>query len=286
MSFKELVYFLCFFTISFPVIGQHRDSFIQMVNQANHYLFEYARLSATEEKIPASSITLSTKEINEIINTSGYELTKSQATDSIYSYQAMEYVQKKIMRLINDIFRHPDFSKHDIQKLVKGEDCKIIKSVDNKLFNFSLDEKTGGTYRSKLSIVHFVDFLQEDSIQREEFQSFFDADGYDSIYTLQTDVGVKYLLKNSVRGCSSCFRNSIELIGFSENKFVREFEYAQESRNFNDGIYYDRTSKTIHVKYHLDDLSSECDCGKVNTKETTCICKFIFNGKTFKSAGQ
>jgi hypothetical protein len=246
--------------LSAKLFSQSKHSFHKLIKQTNHFLAAYAQLSTGNDLIPKSSLGLSKGEIVRMKKSFDTETNDKNLKDSVSSTLAIEYVQRTIIGLMMHVFSHPEFPKNDIQKLIRGKDCSIIKSDDNKLFNFTLDEKTGGTYRSSLPLMHFTDIENLYSAGFEAFQSFFDTDGYDSIYTLQTGEGIKYLLKSSVRGCSNCLRNSVELIKFSDNAFTREFEFANESRDWNDGIYYDPPSKTIHVNYHLDDLSPVCSC--------------------------
>lgn len=228
-----------------------------------------------------------------------YKFVLSKNKDAIQNHFMITYYQRKIEEHINKIIKHPNFRQVNIKELLNSKELSIVSSEDNKLINFSFDEKTGGTYRSHISITYYADFDPKDSIQLSEFNSFFSSDGYEGIYTLNTDEGAKYVLTGFVRTCSFCFETFVRLITFKENAFKEEFMYSVNNRDWNDGVSYNPENKTILVDYHIDDLSPFCYCNgeieedkfsfdKLDNEEFSinCKCKFIFNGKNFELVGE
>ena len=284
--------------ILLPIIafGQTKSNFKKLIDETNHYLSQYSKLNPYDHKyLPISGFGLSKNEIKELLIDADYDATLSQNKDSIYTYHMTHYFKEKIIERINLIIRHPDFRKVNIKELITSDELAIVISDDNKLFNFSFDEKEGGTYRSRISIMHYMDFIQQDSTQLEKFNSFFSSDGYSNIYTLYADEGIKYVLTGYVRGCSYCFTTFVWLISFKDNEFSTDFAYSVDNRDWNDGVTYNHETKTIYVDYHIDDLTPYCYCsGEIdkdkfsydkfanNKTSINCQCKFIFNGSTFE----
>ncbi|RLD57884.1 MAG: hypothetical protein DRJ01_13305 [Bacteroidetes bacterium] len=290
----KLILILAFFPLI--LLGQKQPAFKKLIKEINYYLNEYEKLSPLgDEYYPILGFGLSSQEITELINEADYDATLTKNKDSIQSYHMIEFFQTKIEDRIDKIVKHPDFIKNNISSLKKGGVLSIVKSDDNKLFNFSFDSKTGGTYRSRISMMYYTELINTDTSNLTPDYSIFADDGYDAIHTIQTDEGTKYVLTGNVRGCSYCFNTFVQLIKFSENEFVEEFVYSVNNRDWNDGVRYDHETKTIYVNYHIDDLTPYCNCsGEINEdkfdydkyaeNETSinCKCKFIFNGISFE----
>ncbi|WP_196887900.1 hypothetical protein [Aureivirga sp. CE67] len=284
------------FFLPFLAFSQTKADFNKLIEDTNEYLTQYSKLRAYgEEYYPISEFGLSKREIKKLLIDADYDATLSKNKDSIQNYHMIFYFQEKITKRINQIVRHQDFQKVNIQELITSDELSIVISDDNKLFNFSMDAKTGGTYRSRISIMHYTDFAPQDSAQLTQFQDFFASDGYNNIYTLPTDEVIKYVMTGYVRGCSYCFQTFVCLVSFKDNQFKEEFSYSVDSRDWNDGVFYDHDTKTINVDYHVDDLTSYCYCGGENDKKEfdydkfadnetliNCQCKFVFNGLTFE----
>ncbi|WP_107040152.1 hypothetical protein [Brumimicrobium mesophilum] len=284
---------LLFFLFPLFLLSQKKVPFSTLVSELNEDLTQYEKLSPFgEEYLSLKDFDLSRKERNELILVSDYDENLTKNKDSIAQYQMIFYLQDQILSKLDKVLKHPDFEKYDIDELIHDE-LSVVKSTDNKLFNFSLDEKTGGSYRSRFSIMHYTDLILADSIEIDPYLVF-EGDGYDEIFMLETMEGVKYVLTGNIRGCSSCFHTFVQLINFEDNLFNLDFEYAVTNRDWKDGAYYDHETKTIEVSYQVDDLTQHCGCeegsevyfefnpNESNLNEIFCGCKFIFNGKTFE----
>lgn len=281
-----------------PVLafGQKPSSFKKLIKETNKSLNHYEQLSSfSDQYYQISSFGLSKKETEVLISEANNESALTKNNDSIFSQGMISYFQGKIINQINQIIRHSEFQKHDIKKLITSDELSIAVSEDKKLYNFHFDEKTGGTYRSRISITHYTDFKPGDIKEETAFEKFFSGDGYSGIYALPTDEGTKYVLTGNVIGCASCFTTFVRLIAFKNNAFKEDFLYSVTNRDWNEGVHYNPETKTIDVVYHTDDLTPFCDCsGNVaydvsiydayNKDDTplNCTCKFIFNGTNFE----
>ncbi len=288
--------------ISNSTVAQSQESFDRLIDKANHYLEIYSSLTPnSEEYTNIKNLNISRADIKEMKIESKDDDYVFKNRFTIEKFFLIFFIQDKIELNINALLAHSQFKNNNIDSLLNNE-ISIIKSDDNKLYNFSMDEKTGGTYRSRISWMYYTD-LNIDSINLlnqnltdkinpyEEFQS----DGFSEIYTLDTEEGVKYVLTANVRGCSYCFGNSIRLIQFRNGGFTTDFLYSTYSRSWDSGITYDNETRIIDVSYQTDDLTSYCNCSddpeddyEAETLDIdenfifrNCSCTFKFNGKTF-----
>ncbi len=284
-----------------PIVafGQKLENFNKLIDKLNHCLLEYSKLTAlgsSDNYYSINSFGLSKQEIKELITSADYSEILSSNKDSIQEYFMIDFFQSDIVNYLDKIIKHPDFLKNDITNRLKNDVLSIVKSDDNKLLNISFDEKTGGTYRSQISIMYYIGTDGKVIDLNETDNSIFASDGYNAIYALQTEEGkTKYVLTGSVRGCSYCFETFVQLISFSENEFIEEFKYAVNSRDWNDGVRYSHEEKAIYVDYHIDDLTPYCYCSGTideekfeydefdeNQKNINCKCEFIFDGNGFE----
>ncbi len=282
--------------VVFPLflIGQKQEAFVSMVDKLNKELMQYSKVSPYgEEYISIEEFGFSNRERKELLKEADYDAVLSKNKDSIQQFHMIYYFQDRVLAQLDQLLKHPDFEKNDIAKMISGDELSVVKSADNKLYNFSLDEKTGGTYRSRFSIMHYTDLVIQDSSDLDPY-SIFEGDGYNEIFMFDTEEGVKYVLTGNVRGCSYCFETFVQLVSFENNTFNLDFEYAVNNRDWNDGAYYNHETKTINVNYHIDDLSEFCGCDEENQTyfgfdpnesdyiQIRCECKFVFNGNTFE----
>ncbi|MGB1294296.1 MAG: hypothetical protein ACPG6V_02365 [Flavobacteriales bacterium] len=299
---------LIFFSFLCINIGysQSQKSFDKLVHETKENLQNYSKLNAYEDNyLSIDGFGLSKKEKQLLIENANYDATLTQNKDSITSYHMIWYYQEGILENIKQLIEHSKFQDNKIEELlIFDPDLFIVVSDDRKLFNFSLDEKTGGTYRSRISIMYFTDFKKElesndeKIISKKDPYSIFSGDGFNSIYALQSETGTKYVLTGYVRGCSYCFEEHISLVSFNNNTFKEEFSFSVNSRSWDEKIIYDPIQKKIEINYKTDDLTPICFCNDTDEdiseessplkgeelKYENCQCTFYFNGKSFEIA--
>lgn len=221
------------FVCLFPILpfAQKQASFTSIVDQLNNDLVQYEKLFAHgDEYLPINRFDLSKKEMKALIKESDCDAILTNSKDSINQYYMIVYFQERILDQLQLLLNHPDFGKNDIAKMIHDE-LSVVKSADNKLYNFSLDEKSEGSYRSRFSYMHFTDLKPQDSSEVDPYK-IFEGDGYSELFMLNTDEGVKYVLTGNVRGCSSCFETFVQLVSFKDNAFNLDFEYAVNNRGW------------------------------------------------------
>lgn len=304
---RSLLLFINLFLIH-TAFGQSQESFDKLISETNTFLDSYESLRAfgsDDHYISFKESGLPEKLINAITSDEDYMDGISNDKDSISEFNLIVEYQGLIFENLEKIIAHDKFMDNDIQELIGQSELSVIRSDDGKLYNFSMDEKTGGTYRSRISVMHFTEINQDSLPTLEELEKglkinpylVFEGDGFNEIHTLETEEGTKYLLIGSVRGCSYCFESNIMLVKFKEGLFYQEFGYSVNSRSWEEGIAYDPTSKIITVDYITDDLTRDCDCTNYAAFEKdendysyeedmpitkSCHCTFEFNGVNFE----
>ncbi len=302
-----LIFALCFLT-NFG-FGQSQKSFEKLVSETNEYISQYSKLSPFVEYYEIKGFGLSKKETKEILVEADYDATLTKNKDSIASYHIIGYFQEKIINNIHRLISHNKFKINNIKEQLQSNDIDLalVVSDDKKLYNFSLAEKTGGTYRSQISIMHYTEINQDSLPTQEEIDkgirispyTVFEGDGFNNIYSIETKEGTKYVLTGYVRGCSYCFETNVMLVRLEGGIFQQDFVYSINSRSWEEGVYYDPNSQIITVDYVTDDLTTDCDC--INNAELddeqdsyysdneetepinkSCHCTFEFNGLNFE----
>jgi len=287
--------------------GQSQKSFEKLIAKTNNYLEKYSKLSpfGSEEFISLDKSGLPKNLINEI--NKNYMEYDGYTQDSISEFNLILEFQGVIIENLTSIISHKKFKDNKIEDLIRQDfDLSIAVSDDKKLFNFSLDEKTGGTYRSRISITHYTNDSIVPSMNNNDPHEIinqhqvFEGDGFDNIYSLETEQGTKYVLTGFVRGCSSCFELNLMLVNNKSGFFEKDFSYIINTRFPQEcTLDYNSTSKTIVVDYITDDLTTDCDCTNYamldeneynnysDSDETEpitkrCHCTFEFNGLNFE----
>ncbi len=292
----KIIKLILFFILINNVVLEAKPSFNKLIKETNRYLMIYSQLNPFEIEYDLNSLGLSTQEKKDFLKDYKDDDQLVLDTKAIDTQYLIQFYQYKILDNLDKIIEHKKFSKKDITQLLDNSgELFIVKSEDNKLYNFSLDEKTGGSYRSRISWMYYTETPYEKHEQHIENNSnnfsIFHSDGFDEIYTLKTTEGVKYLLIGHVRGCSYCFETHVLLTKFEDGIFKSDFEYAINIRDYEKGLAYDSTTKTIYVEYISDDLTPFCNCNdedniseideqEYNTLECKCI--FKFNGNNFE----
>jgi len=269
------ILFIIFCSIAFFAKAQ---SIEKLITQIEKDLFVYERLSPWDNGYSVKDFNFTEQELDEIKSDISKDLMEELMLDrdSIQSYYVIEIFQERILENIDKIAHHKDFPK-------KGSEFFLV-SPDSKLFNFVLDGKTGGSYRSQISAVYYREnnkIIYEEK-GWESGSSFFNTDGYNSIDTIQTNSGVKYLLQGSVIGCNTCLRQYIKLLHFENGEPVSDFDIALPSRFGSvEQFAYDVKTKTITIEYESDDQNGMYDyengCGDYYYEV------YLFNGETFES---
>ena len=289
------------------IYAQDSVSFQTLIAETNSYLKSYGKVSAYgADNYSFVEVGLTEADVSELLLDTAY--VEFITDDSIGSFDLIFFLQDKIVSNINRITSRKDFDQYDILELLESDELSIVKSEDGKLYNFSIDEKTGGTYRSRISWMYYTEAGLGETATVEQISekelpilyTAFEGDGYSSIFTINTSSGILYVLTGGVRGCSMCFLTFIQLVHFENGQFMTDFYYSVDSRTWDSEIVYDEETKTIKVVYETDDLTPYCSCDEVFENQTDaynysdeedsvsfkCHCLFEFTGSNFELVKQ
>jgi len=285
---------IIFVLLSFIGQAQSQKSFDKLIEQTNRFLSVHSQLQPYDEYFILKSLELNKREIKEIMNEgSNVDAHFSSINDTIQSSDLLFYLNDVIIENLDRILAHDKFSYDRIQKLRTDDfNFTMLISSDRKLFNFSLQEKHGGTYSSRMTRSLYLN-IEKDSISNKRIEKkyypSFSSDGLDHIYSIETTEGIKYILTEFVRGCSYCFESSVSLVKFKNEKFIKDFSYTVNSRHWDSSVEYDYENKLITVDYRIDDLNPICNCeltvdydGESEIEYEQCHCIYHFNGTTFE----
>jgi hypothetical protein len=207
---KKILTILILFFISSQTFGQtnkksnqkKKDDFIQQVEKINILLKRYNTLS------PFSG------------NDNRFDLIESISDE----------ITTRLLKILND----KRILNYQIENLITEDELMISKSTDNRIYFFSIDEKTGGSYKTNKTIIHYR--LANGTVRAY----FFGGDAsealstsiYGEIYLLDR-LKQKYFVIGGVQVCNTC-RVSLALTLQLDTDSINTELIAQY-----DGRYYD-----------------------------------------------
>ncbi len=287
--------FLLFFPIA--LLAQQSPAFEQRSAQLQGYLSAYDQLYPLESLYSMTQLGLSASERARFrAYVSEPETPLADTVDWVETEWLLAYLQDAIVAemtvLMQDSLTRPN--ETDVGWM--GNSLDMVRSDDGRLYNFSLDEKTGGTYRSRISWMYYTAWELPEGEGAEPF-AVLTGDGFNGIYAIEGDGKIQYVLTGFVRGCSYCFEDQVQLVELVDGVFEERFRYAVRSRSWEGAISYDPDTRRIEVGYETDDLTGVCFCGNEAEEEAPeadygtgeegeyrrfqCSCSFIYEAGNF-----
>lgn len=269
-----------------------------LVQQTYKYFSIYDTINPLEDQYDIRKFKLNKTELDSLYRNSGDPVSVTMMNGSAIT-QALSVL---IINNMQKILGWKNIGEYNLSLLFKNY-IGIAKSPDDKLYCFSFDAKTGGTYHEALSFIYYnpLDGGPQRSFSIKE-DDIFNKDGYETIDTVHTKQGVKYIMTGSVVGCTTCRGNYIDLVHFEKGKFVADFSYTVKTRT--NSIYQEETDNSptieynarlhhININYITNDMEPVCNCGKSGAPRDSNVsyeytghedeikCIYAFNGKTF-----
>ena len=241
-------------SLSHSLVGQ--DNFDSLYQETLRHLRNYEKIDTYNygELQSIASFEFTTKELHDIYLTeSGNSGTK---IDSAESFTLLETVQYALVSCIESLIAYPNFTSEDILNRLENTELALLRSPDDKVITLSLDEKTGGSYRSRFSWI--VDAENRDSSNLGTTLSA--SDGYWKIDTAHVSGRVLYILSGGVRGCTSCFQSDLDIITKDESGWTNIFSASINTRHWDSSVYYDEDLRSVIIDYEPDDLTLDCYC--------------------------
>ena len=125
-------------------------------------------------------------------------------------------INPKVGALLIRLLETPGLTDQEIDSLVSPTELYRVRSADGRLCIFSWDERTGGTFRSQVSVV----FFRMPTGEGHGFYTTVDDSGewnkggaYNSIHAVRSDsASTVYACVGQVIGCSSCCGDILTII--------------------------------------------------------------------------
>lgn len=162
-------------------------------------------LGQQKSKMPKRSgdeIMQKIEEINLLLKS--YD-TLSPFSDNEDRFELIDSIGNRITAQLLVLLNDKRIINYPIETLLVEEGIFISKSNDNKIFFFSIDEKTGGSYRTNITIIHYR--LADGTVHAE----FFGSEDYEAMATsiydkviLVDSAAQKYFVIGGVQTCNTC----------------------------------------------------------------------------------
>lgn len=203
------------------------------------------------------------------------------------------------------ILRDPQLTRQNLKALLRSSGLNIVHSDDKKLWLFNWYENTGGSFKSNISMVHYLTSsgkpmaAYDDILGTAEGEVFPSAGAwFDKIYKLRSDREL-YLCIGSGIGCNTCIFQTAVVVELQKDKANFNYDAFDEpgdkavsygennSSCFTLGarvddieeFTFDPKTQTLTVIYLTDDLTP---IPRVEEeKQKRIVRKLVFNGMRF-----
>lgn len=141
-------------------------------------------------------------EINTLLK---YYGTLSPFSDDDNRFNLIDSISDSITTKLLQILNDKRIVNYQIETLLNKDEISISKSNDNKIFFFSIDEKTGGSYRTSKTIIHYR--LPNGTVKAEFFEGecseALGTSNYGQVFLLDS-LSQTYFVTGSVITCNTC----------------------------------------------------------------------------------
>ncbi len=187
------------------------------------------------------------QQIEKINSLLKYYKTLSPFSDNDNRFELIDSISNEITSRLLKVLNDQRILNHQIENLITEDELIISKSADNKIYFFSIDEKTGGSYRTSKTIIHYrlnngmvkADFFGNDPSEALTTST------YGQIFLLDS-LEQKYFVIGGVRTCNTCNASlamtlqldtnsiKIKLVAQYDGRYygLKVFEYNSELREF------------------------------------------------------
>jgi len=193
--------------------------------------------------------------INSLLN---IYATLSPFSDQANRFERIDSVQHEITTKLIRVLRDKQILNYQIEELFTNPELSISKSPDKRIYFFSLDEKTGGSFRSNKTIIYYqtldnkinAHFYGNDKLDLRASSSYGDIHLIDSLTH-------QYIVIGGVTTCNTCLF-----------KFAMTLKLDSTSIQHNVVTYYDgRTGYLDELAYHPEAKEITCSYTKAGNDD-------------------
>ncbi len=187
-------------------------------------------------------------------------LLKSYATLSPFSenedrFEMIDSISNEITTRLLNILNDKRIINYPIETLLNQDEISISKSIDNKIFFFSIDEKTGGSYQTSKTIIHYrlLNGTVKADFFGDEASEVLATSTYDQVFSLDS-INQTYFVIGGVPTCNTCFVSSAITIQLDSSSFQTDL-IAQFDGRFDDlkVFEFDSISQILTYEYFAAD---------------------------------
>jgi len=211
-----------------------------------------------EKKLPKNKKDGITKKIEEINSMLSYYGTLSPFSENDNRSEIIDSVGKGIATRLLEILNDRRIINYPLEALLNRDQISVSKSIDNKVFFFSIDEKTGGSYRTNITLIHYR--LPDGKVKAEYFggeaSEALGTSSYGTVYMLDS-TNRKYFVTGSVQTCNTCNASFAITIQLDTNSYHTALVAQYDGRYHDLKVFdYDSTAKVFSYEFyaaHNDD---------------------------------
>lgn len=171
----------------------------------------------------------------------------SPFSDDEDPFEKIEETQSAIIDHLTFLLNDPRIVTFDLDELFANTGLHVTRSEDHRVYVLTIDELTGGSYRSALSTLHLR--YPNGSVSGEVY-----SDAWSQVHTVDQDRGV-YMITSSVLTCNTCTREHAILLKMDSSKVESESFMDYEGRYYDLHQFgYNEKDRTFAIEYSTPDF--------------------------------
>lgn len=229
---------------------------VQILRNMRALLFTYCLLTAfslraTEPKDALKSRLDSLQYYASVYDTMNPYVNNQQHVEKLYDYQ------QRIVAILLEVLNNAHYVKLDPSKQINFTGLSHTVSNDNRIHLFSIDEKTGGSFRSNITII----FINHNKIYKARvLPPAYVAYFFSGVY--QTD-STRYIAMGTVTSCNTCVSAVAMEISFDRGEELFTTELSIDCR-YPDLFEFNYNDTTKVISYHFGTRSDDSMYGEVS----------------------
>ncbi len=208
------------------------------------------------------------KDIRKINSLLEYYHTLSPFSDDDERFQNIDSARNDIVERLIAVLNNKSILNYGLDTLFNEDELFMRGSKDKRLYFISIDEKTGGSYRTSVTLIHYRlpgGSIKTDYFSGEESEAFATST-YGGIYQPDSSQ-LSYFVTGGVRTCNTCYAavaftlridsaeviphlvaqydgrdHNLELFKYDEK--LREFSYHYQTEDYNDPMNEENADAT------------------------------------------
>lgn len=160
----------------------------------------------------------------------------------------IDSTRAEILEALWQVLNQGPFPQEPLDDDLWHREIQVVKSLNGQLYCYTIDHKTGGSYKPASTILHyrrrdgvFAAHLLDDRMGQDVQET-----TINEVYTLDT-LGTAFLLLGTLQTCNTCFVASAFTVSVDEDGF--HFELVAQINDFNDEtdqLFFDSKSSILH----------------------------------------